>query len=677
MTNLDALLEKRGILAVAQSAGWKPYTITRNDGQFTGWSYPVYNAAGQPYSQQRWKNANGTGPKYWWPHKKPENAKYYFLPGFMSAVQSSGGIAYCAGGEPNVLAFHAAGLPNAFCWMDGEGSVPKSLPKDLAYMGVKTLFYPADRDHAGMASAHAVQEMLSGSNIDLYLLQLPGEMGSKYDVNDYWIELGFNATEFKELWALPEIDPVELHLDSRLSLGKKEGAYSEIASQVKGWRNEWIKLIVSALGSPVTHEGNVDRWRCPLPEHDDTHPSFRIAAELNADFPWPMCSCGIQNQDKPWEQVAGAVGVEAWGDFKARKAADSGYQQKPSKQLPLSQAPNSSEQIAPLKPLYIENVDMYQRVKDELLDRCKPASVPIRFPLNVLRKFGGFAKYMWAKKVVAITGISGGGKTLLMMTMMIKLMQRGHDVIWWGPEWDPYEYALQDLQRVGGLNFEQMADLQAYKALKEAGAPPEEFADIVVPSDTAIKRSILLLDDLMNMTGRMIFIPDVEAPIDDVLAIVKAITAVKRQEGRKVATLCWDYAQLAQLTGVRDWRWVEHIVGKIKTTCVAESLVGFVSSQVRKDDSEKTHDGKGLTQASAQGLSDAQFNLYLTLTPHFEGEVMLDLATLGVAKNSMGRRGKVVIPTDFAHLTVLDQEVKTLTEVVNEEMVPLNLGGGF
>ncbi|MFA5379407.1 MAG: toprim domain-containing protein [Dehalococcoidia bacterium] len=687
-TDHNAILAKRGILTEAHLAGWQPYT---SDGR-PGWSFPVFNAVGEPYRKKKWKAADDNKPKNRWLPGKPERAKYYFIPGTFSEIQARFGNCYLAGGEPDVLAYRAAGIKNVICWLDGEGSPPDTLADDLSHMGVTLLLYAPDRDLVGMQSAHKVANALDGTSIEVIFYQLPGDVGTGYDINDLWIDAQFKPEEFKiRLAGSPLLDLVDAHLYAQQTGPKKPHATENVSGMVKTWRDQWQQLIVTALGTPAVTENARARWHCPLPSHEDKHPSFRIATEKNPDLPWPMCSCGIQDNPRAWDVVAEALNVQTWQDYKAEKALSEGFKPTtPGNRPKLSAAPNSSPQLPNGKVKWVDSHDLYLNLKDELTSGRLSDIQPVICPLSVLHQFGGFARFMRRGKLTAITGISGGGKTLLSKTMMIKLMQLGYDVVWWGPEWSPEEYAEQDLQRQeNGLTLEQLDMWRVWRFFEQKG--PEVVKemsakyDLARPSEAAIRRAVAATDELISWPGRMYIIPDQDAPIRKVIEIARDICSIKRQEGRDVAAFVWDYVQLTNMPGSHTWDWAERVTQIIKNAVNVRdmNLCGFVSAQSRKGDSEAARSGEKLTQGSAQGLSDAKFNLYLTLTPEFEEDkiTMKDTAWLSLVKNSSGRRGSIKVYTDFAHLAVLDKQVQTLTQVMNERLEggeqnkPLDLEG--
>ena len=79
--------------------------------------------------------------------------------------------------------------------------------------------------------------------------------------------------------------------------------------------------------------------------------------------------------------------------------------------------------------------------------------------------------------------------------------------------------------------------------------------------------------------------------------------------------------------------------------------------QPNKSDSRKVRDGEQLTEASGQGVSDQQANLYFTLTPAFdENRNRLPLVKASVVKNSMGRTGDVILKWATQNLSIVDEE---------------------
>lgn len=652
----DQLLKQRGLLDVATAQGWTPLEAAGT----LGWAYPVYNAKAVAYKERRWKSCNGSNPRYRWIWSKPDNAKYYFVPGAFAEIINTSGNCWLAGGEPDVLAFYAAGIKNAICWLDGEGSPPDTLADDLSHMGVTVLLYAPDRDHQGMVAAHKVRELLDGTGIILLLFELPGDLDSKFDIGDLWIASNFKPKMFKDtLDGLPALDAIDAFLHAKQKSGGTP-ATVRVESSLKTWRNDWSKLVIAALGSPAVIEAGNERWHCPFPGHEDKSPSFRISTDKNPSFPWPMCSCGIHEHKDAWDQLAAVLNVDSWDDYKALQAANEGYTRAPCGTNDLSRAPEGSAQI-PDTPKWIEMGDMFTNLQNELKRRYTPEIYPFVAPLKSLHKFGGFARFSRRGKLTCISGVSGGAKTLLLKTMMITLLKDGHDVIWWGPEWSPYEYAEQHLQRAGGLTMDQLDEWRLWEYYEKQGNVKEMSAKygLTKPSQAAIDNSIEKLDEIRDWPGKMYIVdPRFSMTHKQVLETAFELTMLKTEEGRDMTAFVLDYTQLAQKKGKQDWTWAESVVNDVKVMCGQALLHGYISTQVRKGDSEKVRKGEKLKEGAAQGLSDQQFNLYLTFTPDVdEAGNFGEVGTMAVVKNSRGRKGSIRNYIDFQHLTVVDREV--------------------
>jgi len=673
-----AELTRRGIADAATLAQWKPAQITANGATYDGWQYPVFRADGSAWDRPRWKNVNGSGPKYWWPKGKPESAKYYFLPGLRSAILKAKGVLYIAGGEPDVLAYHAAGIPNVLCWLAAEESVPDTLVSDLQYLGVSAVVYAPDRDGAGMRSAAKVYAALDDSGIAFMALALPYTVGSKKDVGDLWIDSRYDAINFRSRLHAEQIDVLDLKLYAKQTAASGDKAQIDVEAKVKLWRNEWIALVTAALGAPAK-TGKYSYWHCPLGTHADNDPSFRISADQNPDFPWPVCSCGIEYDKKAWETLADALNVESWADFKRRKAQESGVSLGTR---PLSTAPAPDADT----PLWADSRVAIRQMLQTIQGDTMPEGSPIAFPFSTLHSFGGFAHWLWTGKTIGIGGISGGGKTMFLKSLCQVLLLNGYDVIWWGPEWTPQEYAIQDLQRAGGLTFEQINSLMVVRALmrdaKRAGRDmtfEQAIAEsgIAVPTQETIDQSVALLKRMLQYPGRMFYIPDMRMEVSKVMQTAKQMTEVLRGEGRKVAAFVFDYAQLANLPGKRDWTWGKRVIAEIKAGVAPSeaNLIGMVGIQSRKSDSEAVRQkGERLTMDAAQGTDEHPFNLYLTLTPEFrEDGSKYPHGVVSIEKNSTGNTGQVRLHVKWSRLLVVD-EIAVPTTI---DLTPLDAGSGY
>lgn len=656
---LRDLLVKRGIYDQAVTAGW----TEQADNNRAGWLIPIFNIAGGRYPGGKWKAADGQHPKCRWPQGQPDRAKYYFLPGTISEIANRGGTAYLASGEPDVLAFRAGGFPHSFCWLNGEGSIPPTLVSDLTAMGVGRLNYYPDRDQAGLISASKLQAVLEPTGIDLCLWQLPGDVGSKNDINKLWMDCGFDREKFQVALVdcLP-LDGVDMHLYS--SASKAGRTAQQVDDDVRGWRQAWVQEIVKALGTPDTTEGGKARWRCPLPGHDDQTPSFRLAEERTPGFPWPMCSCGIQDDKNAWDRVADAKGVDSWETYKTTRAAERGYTQHAPRPRSGNLLVPGAFQLPQSTPKWVDSHEVLRSLSDEIRGLKPVLSLPpVLFPYKTIRQFGGGARFLTPGKITGIVGITGGGKTTFAMSLATMLIQDGFDVLWWGPEWSPSEYMENAIQRAGGLAVDQLEFLRVWRSMEQASAAYRAKVAIddtlTRPTEGELTRTVTVIDDLLKTQGRIYFFPNMRQPIDRTLADMHECLTVKRAEGRIIPVLVIDYIQLATQQGRRDWAFYDLMVNKVKTECShgLGNIHGIITSQSKKDDVAAAWRGAGKVDiGSSQGVAANPFNLYLTLTPEIttEGKVT-DVTEVGIVKNSRGRLGSVRLFTDMARGAILDK----------------------
>lgn len=184
-------LVERGIQNAAQKAGW----FDMED----FWEFPVYDphGAGEIIAKRRKFKNPTNGCKYNWVGSKPgnETGNFYFIPGILNAINAANGICYLANGEPSVLAFHEARIQNVICTTLSEISIPPNVTKHLYSYGITRLINIPDNDEAGRNGAIKWRDALRGSGIDYECLSW-GDVAEKFDANDLWVEVGFNAEAF-------------------------------------------------------------------------------------------------------------------------------------------------------------------------------------------------------------------------------------------------------------------------------------------------------------------------------------------------------------------------------------------------------------------------------------------------------------------------------------------------
>ncbi len=276
------MLSQRGLLPTFAHAGALAATYQNRP----GFKYPVTYSAGVAW---RWKALDGQKPKYVWLGGKPDACRYYTpfgLAHLRAAVAANEGALYIANGEPAVIAYHAAGVPNVLSWF-GEANVPADLPAFLTDLGVRRLYYPADKDAAGVKSARKVRAALTHSALDFHPLRWGDSLPDHADANDLWMQVNFDPAAFRS--ALANLDA--LILPAEVELPKAPRPIFDPVSAARD-RQDAIDQILRLLDMKGSRKPNAKGWITSLhcPFHDDHNPS----ASFNVESGTLTChgSCG-------------------------------------------------------------------------------------------------------------------------------------------------------------------------------------------------------------------------------------------------------------------------------------------------------------------------------------------------------------------------------------------------
>lgn len=624
--------------------------------------YVTVNANGE--KAYRAKFVDGKEPKVkWWGKTEQSNFKYYSSGGLAKAIKEASGTLYWLSGEPDIWTlYEACGVDfSTACF--GEKSIPETIVADLTVLGVTQVVMYPDLDKTGMEAAAKLYALLKDSEIALVIRRIPGEMDSKRDLNQLWQDVSFNAHAFGE--ALKKC--VRLTEDDLYLYGLEDGTKTEAPKQTAidldfgNMYLDWINDIIKSLGQCDVREGRVERWHCPTGRHADKSPSFRVA--YGDKIPMPMCTCGVQDLEPTpaWNEVARGKGMPTWDDYKKQKLAESGGLKVSKANPPATNGAKPTPAAQDSEPLWIDSHTIYDQILDHLEGENIPDIEFVECPLECLHEFGGFAEIMFPGKLVYIAGISGGGKTSLGETTAEKFQRQGYDFVWYGPEWTPYEMGLRSLQRARGADMIHMAKNFQYQVQGKRGVPAEQRKGVPL-NDAQMVDSTRKILDMGNWPGRGYFLTPKanKQPLSEMLNTVRYLVTEKRAQGRKVIAFYFDYLQRANKNGRNQAFWSEEVISEIKALCEELQLIGFVMVQPKKGDSEDAREGDTLTEASGQGLSDQQCNLYLTLTPKFEAGVKTDYSTLRIVKNSMGQTGEIVVQNDWQHLLVIDKKQRVV-----------------
>ena len=239
---------------------------------------------------------------------------------------------------------------------------------------------------------------------------------------------------------------------------------------------------------------------------------------------------------------------------------------------------------------------------------------PIENPFAFMHKYGGFAKNMVPGKIGFLVSISGGTKTTGMETGITLLQQAGVHSIFYTPEWvdetGGAEVAARSVQRAGGMSH--MARTEHLMALQN----PE--AGRLLPAET-VAGSVSRAQYLKNVPGRVYYITKPNLSVEELSDVIEATIYLGDKNGQRPRVLWIDYAQLLWLQkDGRQRNWMEEAIAQVKACCRKHNLVGFISSQVRKDDAELAKGETALDASMMQWLSDQQANLVFAFAPKYE-----------------------------------------------------------
>jgi hypothetical protein len=612
----EALLERRGLLAVARRFGWTP------DGQ--GWRYPVYRSNGQTWHVDdkpiyRWKAFDsGAKPKYRWEPSglSGQLPPYYLLPGTAAAIARDGSV-ILASGEPDVLAFRAAQTENVLCWF-GEATVPETLASDLRTLGVSRVECYPDLDDTGMLWAAKIRERLAGFKVEI--CRLPGEMGSKADINKLWIDCGFDVVKFWDV--LVQCPPLVVREKVRS------------ADEPKDFPQEFYTDLEQLIGvTKFDRDGWSNALRCPMKdhEHDDSSPG----AGWNHEKKILKCfKCGSVYLAK---EVAERLNID-WRRYMPRQTALKIVKDGPARSAPAGK-PQQTFTWA----------EAAQSAKDAVTGATTThEALPIRWAN--LRKFGGYAELIGPGKVAAIVGDSGDGKTAFMECQADDWRQQGYSGIFWSPEWAKEELIYRAVQRQGGPQFMDIMRHMTFMAVAQRGVPANRNPGKKL-SDAALAQFVAVVDAISAWPGKLHFVERAGTNVENIATRIGDIISKCAAAGERIAFACIDYAQLLDAEGSGENDRIKRAMNRVKETTITHQLVTLVGSQIGKTDGRMAgHGAKSGLHAMLYVRSDV-FNLVITLNRETDSDGRKsNSATVRVAKNSQGLTGDDRLKLDPARM---------------------------
>jgi len=228
-SQLDQALTRRGIDKAANYAQWEPgsYYDKETDRSWMGWYAPIFDANGKPITHngkplKTWKNGDKSSEsiigKDRWLNYDKARPKPLLLPKFphsiINEVLRANGALFGCEGKPDCLTLWSAlchtTILNAIGFMGGYW-IPDDLADQFRSWGVTKFVYYCHFD-AVNSVGQRLTDLLHNTGIELVLIPLPTKEEKKIDLNDLWVQAGFNTALF---WSwIADLKPIVLSVST-------------------------------------------------------------------------------------------------------------------------------------------------------------------------------------------------------------------------------------------------------------------------------------------------------------------------------------------------------------------------------------------------------------------------------------------------------------------------------
>lgn len=276
------------------------------------------------------------------------------------------------------------------------------------------------------------------------------------------------------------------------------------------------------------------------------------------------------------------------------------------------------------------------------------AAVPVPFPLTVLHKFGGMAQVIKPGKMLGIVGVSGGGKTSLIETLLDLWLPYDVPCLAWSPEWTPDEFVERAVQRYGGPRTDELYRHEIFIDEQQRGIKKGFGRELNAGQMQEASKAVAKLRGFQTQIGYL------DMPLLTVSHLQNSIEATLRKLDFKPRILALDYIQLLAALEPGNVQMYDLLM-RVKSVATAYGMIPVIASQVTKTSAKGQSNGRMLDAMDARYVNDDAFNLFITINP--DRDPMGDFkpsAVLNIAKNSMGEKGKVRIPANWERLSFGD-----------------------
>lgn len=217
---------------------------------------PIFDAQGEfLFLKYRRSPLATDGPKYW--YDKGGAVSLYNI----EQLAGNEMIVICEG-EFDCLILEEHGIPA----VTSTGGAMSFKEEWIPLFADKKIFICLDNDDAGRKGAWRIAKMLPGSKI----MALPTDIGEHGDVTDFFVKLGRDTQDFKDLCTFAYVP----EFPAEPKPAKRHKTTEEIADDVAAAKSVPMRELVN---TPVTVKGFT---KCPF--HNEKTASFRIFPDNHA-----------------------------------------------------------------------------------------------------------------------------------------------------------------------------------------------------------------------------------------------------------------------------------------------------------------------------------------------------------------------------------------------------------
>jgi hypothetical protein len=181
------------------------------------------------------------------------------------------------------------------------------------------------------------------------------------------------------------------------------------------------------------------------------------------------------------------------------------------------------------------------------------------------------------------------------------------------------------------------------------------------------KASIDVIAQRLEWKGRGYYIPGASLTLPKLIEATVEAVQDSRNRGREFKAVFWDYLEIMRRFATStDVFWGERLATVLKNLSIDYGFTAYLLLQAKKGAADRVreavNDNNAVTDvllgaADAQGITDQQCNLFITLNPKFDRERRITGdVLLNVVKNSGGSTGQVPIKVNPRLLQFMDKK---------------------